>query len=870
MDKEGPVPGASVDLQEVLTESATPIKAITDGVGGFEVKVVPGTYAMVISKNGYATHTDLITLSDRQELSKVIKINKLTRAERLKDTVQLFRSIQSVLKSNTPIDIIYPEEIAATSQYNLGQLLHYYLTSAYSVPTTQAAGSDHVDPFSIRGLDSDQILLLVNGKRRHTNAYCHSSSTIARGTMGNDINNIPLAAIERIEILRDGASVLYGSDAVAGVINIVLKENASGGIFSSQTGANIANGGIATRTSINYGAPLVKEGKITATLELITRENPDFAGQYTGAIYGDTRDQNPAEVQKVYDNIGLGDGQVMRTGGGSIRQAAAGVVSLSMPLTPKTEVYANADASQRISNSPSYYRLPKDSLSSNPDLFPLGYQPYVLGTYANRYYTMGLRNQTGNWTFDMFHTGGENQVSYGANNTINPSLGEYSPTRFALGGITYGSKLFGFDGSYSNVLEIGGEFAPFSLIFGALSRRESYRIEAGETAAWTNGGETTPNGTPKNAFVEGFPGFSPENAIYRTRLNTAVYAGFDIAPIKALQFTGNVRYEVFESDTTLRNLSWKLAGRYSFKDYFTVRATYSTGFRAPSMSQLYFSDYQTEYVNGTYETQGLIRNIDEVSRDYGLLYVRPELVFDFGAGITATPFKNVIINLDYFNIYNTERVLQSNIFRPDNAIAGPVLAEHGLTNAMFIINAFNTTTNGFDATVSYSISREKTEWEFSAGYGTWITTINEYRLPSYFANQADQAAAQEAFYDREQQARALFAQPADKLILNAMYQYKKFTLRAQTVRFGWVEYKGSNPDGSRDQRFDPRWVTNVSSSYRAGKRITLSIGCNNLLNVFPEQLRPELSEEGRFLYSRNVNQFQAFGAHVFGKLELNL
>lgn len=868
MDKEGPVVGASVELQDVLTESATPTKAITDGVGGFEVRLAPGTYAMVVSRNGYATHTDLVTVSARQEVAKVIKITKLTRAERLRDTVQLFRSIQSVLKSNTPIDIIYPEEISATSQYNLGQLLHYYLTSAYSVPTTQAAGSDHVDPFSIRGLDSDQILLLVNGKRRHTNAYCHSSSTIARGTMGNDINSIPLAAIERIEILRDGASVLYGSDAVAGVINIVLKENAIGGTFASQAGINMADGSPANRTSINYGAPFLKEGKITATLELLTRENSDFSGTYTGKLYGDARDNDPAAVKAVYDNIGLGEGKIMRTGGGSIRQSGSGVVSLSLPLSPRAEVYANADANQRISNSASYYRLPKDSLSSNPAIYPLGYQPYITGTYANNYYTLGMRNRTGNWTFDMYHTGGSNTVAYGANNTVNPSLGANSPTRFALGSIAYGSKILGFDGSYSNVVEIGEEFAPFSLIFGAIARRETYQITAGEALAWTNGGETTPNGTPKDAFVAGFPGFSPANAIYRTRLNTAAYGGFEIAPAKALQFTGNIRYEVFESDTTLRNLSWKLAGRYSFKDYFTIRATYSTGFRAPSMSQLYFSSYQTEYVNGAYETQSLVRNIDELTHDYGVLYMRPELVYDFGAGITATPYKNLIINIDYFNIYNTERVLQSNIFRQSNALNGPILAAHGFDNAMFIINAFNTTTNGLDITANYSISRENSEWNFSAGYGTWITTINEYRLPSYFASLPDQAAAQEAFYDREQQARALFAQPADKLILNGSYQYKRVTLRLQMVRFGWVEFHGQNE--TLDQRFDPRWITNVQGTLRAGKRATLTLGCNNVFNVFPEQLRPELSEEGRFLYSRNVSQFFATGTHIFGKLELNL
>ena len=901
--------GANISIR------GTYIGTLTDEEGNFELttsKTPP--FSLEISYAGYALQ-EIQVLTGSEQVN--VSLNPGLAMEQVTIVGSRVRQRTNLDKA-VPVDLIGQKQISHSAQSSVTQIMQYSAPSFHSTPQTISDGTDHIDPAALRGLGPDQTLVLINGKRRHTSSLLNVNGTVGRGTVGTDLNSIPAYAIDRIEVLRDGAAAQYGSDAIAGVVNIILKEKVNYASVDLQTGVSMPNafggpdggdvpselipefnndGGM-YRIAGNFGLGIGKSGGfLNATIEHSDKGATNRSGNYNGSIYpagyaGAKSEE--AFFQQVRDEYDFADRQVMQIGNSAVKNTGI-MLNLKLPINDNgTEIYSSAGLNVRDGEARGFYRFPSSQNRVVPQVYPDGFSPQIKSDVLDNSITLGLRTNIGEWKADFSHTYGKNAFDFTISNSINASLGTSSPTEAYAGGFSYGQNTTNVD--FSRGFEAS---FPINVGFGAEFRNENYQIVAGDEASyiaggveneWIIDGESTFVGG--SAGIQVFPGFQPQNALDENRNNIGFYSEVDFEFTEALLVSVAARYENYSDFGD--NLSWKLATRYKLNDQYNIRGSVSTGFRAPSLHQIYFNNLSTQFITDANGDQvpvqvGTFNNDSEVTKGFGIEGLKPETSTNVSFGLTGRVNDNLAFTVDGYLIDIDDRIVLSGRFSPSEELAGGVLAGDilnplGAGAAQFFTNAVSTKTKGIDVVGSYRANVPKGNLSFTlAGNFTETKVDKENGLP--VINTSDLLKGKEdVVFNREEVSRIEVAQPKSKVSVSALYELGNFSALLRATRFGEITYIHPS-DGvpsdqfstnsftgqkeSRDQVFAPKVVPDIEFAYKFTENIQWTLGVHNFTNIYPDaHQHSSNNSSGRFLFSRRVQQFGVRGMFMYTKVGL--
>lgn len=728
-----------------------------------------------------------------------------------------------------PVDIYSMGKIAeGGGQFDLAQSLQYLSPSFNSTRQTGADGADLIDSAALRGLGSDQTLVLVNGKRRHTVALVNLFGARNRGTTGTDMNSLPLLAIDNVQVLRDGAAAQYGSDAIAGVINVQLKKKAGCeavagyGQYSAGDGKNYL--------ASAYCGVKLGGGTLGITGEWQDRGRSNRADPGSLRTIGDTAVKN----KTVYLNG-------------------------EFPLAGDDKVYLTAGAQDRDASSGAWAREgvgSEDIPSRNSEaMYPNGYVPFINGDVEDRYFIVGWKSSIAGWDTDLSQTYGSNKLRYNISNTMNASIANkdllaggrgISPTSFDAGGFGFSQATTNFDVSRFFPDLLGGS----NIAFGAEYRKEKYNIVAGEPGSYIDADGV---GVGGNAGSQGFPGFFPSDATRRSRNSQAIYADWEASLTPALTVDAAIRaehYSDFGSTTTA-----KLTGSYKLSKELLLRGAASTGFRAPSLQQLYFSSTFTDFIGGQPMDVVLAPNGSTVANAAGVPALKQEKSKNFTAGITFKPGMDTSVTVDLYQINIRDRIVLTGRFDADNYPAlGTILAGLGVGQAQFFVNSINTRTRGLDVTAS---NRAK----FGAGQ---LATFLALNVSSTRVTGINAPASLKGFENvlLSERERLFIEQggPRSKATLGFEYSQGAWTGEAKVVHFG-KQTQGSFEEGVF-LHYKPKTSMDLGLTWQATPALKLSVGGNNVFNVKPTRQDPDQTDNG--FYYDSV-QFGLNGASYYAR-----
>ena len=877
----GPLPGAS--LHVVGTARGT----VSDREGRFELRVSPGSHTLQVTFIGYQSARQAVEVAAGDTVD--VEFELLGQALAGDEVVVVgSRTVRTALETPAPVDVLSESEIRQSGETEINRTLRQLAPSFNASHQSIADGSDHVDPASLRGLGPDQVLVLVNGKRRHSSALVHVNGTFGRGTVGVDLNAIPKAAVERIEILRDGAAAQYGSDAIAGVINIVLKENTESLQLNSLMGTTGEGDGDQVKTDMNCGFALENGGFITVTGEFFDRGRTARGGHYTGT---DTTWLN--ENGLPGDAFNMKIGQSKATVGASFYNAV-------YPLGGGAQLYSSGGLSYRRGRATGFYRLP----GSQPErvvfeLYPDGFLPQINPDIEDRSFSAGVRGARGAWDVDFSLTRGGNSFQWNIENTNNASMGAASPVSFDAGRLGFSQT----SGNLDLVRPLRLEAVErATLVLGSEFRVENYRIEAGQFESYSLGNgdpgdisrltagvdyDTTASGSLKAAGSQVFGGFRPANEVDRFRNSISAYAGLENQVSERLTVDVGGRFEQFSDFGSTAN--GKLAMRLGLHNRLAVRATASNGFRAPSLHQVWFNSVSTQFVADE-ETGELVprevltaNNRSAVAREFGIGRLAAETSVNLSGGIAARPWRNLSISADFYRISIEDRIVLTSRFSASNDAFGAILEPFrgaGVTQAQFFANAVNTSSRGADLVASYGAGVGIGALTLSAAASLSVTSVEAVNIPEELIaafrqangrtpNDSEREIIRSTLFNREERNRFEDALPGSKFNLSARYHLNRVVILAAATYYGSVEYKPINED--HDETFGGKTLIDLDVACGVFPGVRLSAGANNLLNTFPEEHRKEANIGSRgFLYSRRVTQFGTNGGFYYGRLSLDL
>ena len=805
----------------------------TDGNGNFEIKVKGFPVTLIAKYVGFQNKSIEVTNADTAIIFKLDPNNSLDEV-----VVTGNRSkVRSVLNSAVPIDKLYAEDLKSSGQVTFDKMLAYKIPSFNSSTQAISDATAHFDPADLRGLGPSRTLVLVNGKRKNQSALVYINDTPGKGEVGTDMKSIPFSAIERVEVLRDGASSQYGSDAIAGVVNIILKKQTNYTEVSLTSGVTSQGDGFNFGADLNSGFKIADKGFVNFNLSYLDQKKTNRAARpgkddlfevaADDATWGDWLSRNP--------DLGMTIGQ-------PDSKMGALVVNAEYPLSDKTTLYAFGDVNIRKGTSFALYRAPYWVSDPNNLLHEAGstyngFQPTFNTDIFDNLGSIGIRSNVFGFNADFSLTAGSNKVDYTVGNTLNVSLGATSPTEFNVGGYTF-SQLVG-NADFSRT------FDKVTFGFGTEVRKEQYEARAGQEESYVGGG------------AQSFPGLQPANALKKNRNNVGVYTTLDYDVTEAFLIGGSIRYENYSDFGD--NISWKVNSRYKLNNDVAIRASFSTGFRAPALHQIYLSNIQTLVSGGTISNQGTFNNVDPAVRGIGVPQLSAERSQNISTGITFRSGANFSASLDFYHIKVKDRVLFSGEvgFDGDDTTTNPVeqvLLANDITSMKFFINAVNTITKGVDVVLNYK--------NLEIGSGklgiSLASNIANTKIDGKIATPAILTANGYDIFNRKEQGRILNSRPNTKVLLGANYDLKKATFIFNNTYFGEVTWQHAS-DISKDQTFAGKIITDLGVAYKITNTLSANVMVNNLLNVYPDKLDPKgdvvTNLGGRFKYAWEVNQF---------------
>lgn len=733
-----------------------------------------------------------------------------------------------------PVDVLPMAEVAESgAQFDLAQALQYTVPSFNSTRQTGGDGADLVDGAALRGLGSDQTLVLINGKRRHTVSLVNIYGARDRGNTGTDFNSIPVLAIDRIEILRDGAAAQYGSDAIAGVMNIALKRSigceaiAGYGQYSRGDGDNWI-------ASAYCGTGFANGGVLSVTGEWQDRGRSNRA-----------TDANP-----------------MRTIGDSKVENRTLYLNGDMPVGDAFTAYFTLGAQDRDASSGAWARegIGSDDIPSrnSPAMYPDGFVPFIDGDIEDRYGILGMRGEVAEWFWDLSYTYGFNSLDYNIRNTMNASMANLdwltggagiSPTEFDAGGFQFRQNTANFDMSrYYDGIANG-----LNVAFGAEARREHYSIHAGEPGSYLDYDGVGEGG---NAGSQGFPGFQPTDVGSYRRSSSAAYADLELDVTDRLMTAFAARYEHYSDFGSTLNGKFAMAFRAS--DDVLLRASVSTGFRAPSLQQTYFSSTITDFIGGVPVDIVIAPNNSALANAAGIPALKEEKSSSFTVGMTWSPTDALSMTLDAYRISIDDRVVLSGEFDNTDPSIGSVLDDLGVGLARFFFNSVDTRTTGLDLTLAHHAEVGSGTLNSFLGFNYTKTTIERIHTPPALVGRED------TLLNERERLFIENAAPRMKAILGFDYTVGKWNPGIKFVHFG-EQTLGTWSGAPFYQSYAAKFSADVSLGYNFTDNAKLTVGATNVFDVFPSKQDPDETDNGHIYESV---QFGLNGTAYFARFWL--
>ncbi len=751
-------------------------------------------------------------------------------------------SDRTVTESASPIDIITVETLEATGTTELAVALSRALPSLNFPRPAISDGTVAVRPAQLRGLSPDHVLVLVNGKRRHTTALVNINGTQGRGSSPADLNAIPIASIERVEVLRDGASAQYGSDAIAGVVNIVLKGSNEGGSIAGRYGQYSAGDGETYQITGDAGFKLGSDGFLHLAAQGVHNDGTDRARPFIG-----TPTTTTAPLGRVSER--LGDPEIDQYG-----------FSWNAGLEPADGIdfYSFGTLSRRDALSNGFFRPAGDTRNIR-SIYPDGFLPQIRNIAEDRAFVAGLKGVTANeFSVDLSYNYGNSDLSFDIENTLNRSLGPSSPTQFYAGALESSHHIVNLDVTRS--FDVGWLEYPLYLAFGGEYRRDEFEQRAGEPGSYINGGALLPNGSPAPSGAQVFAGFQPSDARAFDRHSYAVYA--DVEADITERFTMGLALRAEDYSDFGNTTSGKVSGRFAFTDSVALRGTYSTGFRAPSLQQQFFQSTATNFISvpGVGLTPFEIRTFrvtDPAAIALGAQPLRAEESTNASLGLVLQPIDDLYITIDAYRIEIEDRIVLS-----ENLTSTAVrnfLGANGFPNVgggRYFTNAIDTTTDGVDVVATYRWEVGDGHVNFTGGFNYNKTDIDRVapNPPSLAA--IDPAAVR---FGRIENGRLTDGSPRDKVLLGGVWNTGPWAFSAFATRYGEITVFGATPP--LDQTFDSKWTLDVSASYRID-RWNFTLGADNVLDEYPDEVIFPNSRGGQIAYN-NSSPFGFNGAFMY-------
>lgn len=920
------LPGVSVIVKGTSTGTST------DFDGKYEIKA-ESTATLIFSYVGFTTKevkvngktTINVTLSSGVALDEVVVVGSRNPKRTSVDTA-------------VPVDIIdVTELVSAGPQVNLNQILNYVAPSFTSNTQTISDGTDHVDPASLRGLGPDQVLVLINGKRRHAGSLVNVNGTFGRGSVGTDLNAIPAASIDRIEVLRDGAAAQYGSDAIAGVINIVLKKSTNELNVNVTSGANFTKNandqtggkdGETTNVSANYGLDLgTKGGFINFTGDFDVRQPYSRMKEWEGNIFNlfntveryannDNYDLSKLLDDDVSDVIQYATAAGINLGGATTKVDLRSVLSanntdaeltargltrsdfnmrvgqsslrggrffanFSLPLDDHgTELYSFAGMSSRTGNSAGFYRQPNESRTYTP-AYMNGFLPEINSDIKDKSFAIGIKGKINDWDVDFSNTWGKNAFLYTIGNTFNASLQKASPTTFDAGGFSFMQNTTNLDISkfYEDSME------GLNIAFGGEYRVENYEIVAGELpsyAQYTSDGQviTLASQVPAKDFFgnsrpggsQVFPGFSPANELSRGRTSIAGYFDMEADVSKSFLLSFATRYENYSDFGS--TLNFKVATRIKASENTNIRAAFNTGFRAPSLPQLFFNSTSTIFDNlGNPQEVGTFSNDSKAAKLLGIPSLKQETSRSISLGFTSNlPDAHLTVTVDGYFVAIDNRVVYTGQFKAPAGAQGDelrlLLSQANASAASFFANAIDTQSKGIDLVLTHKASFGDHTQLKSDLSGTFSKTIKVGAVKS--SKVLRDAGLEGTYFPEDSRVYLEQAVPRTKINLSNSLTTDKFNIFLRNVWFG--EVTEATTTVANQQIFGSKLVTDLSFGYKVSEATTITVGANNLFDIYPDMADPAFNNRssGRFDWSRRAQQFGIGGRFLFARLNFVL
>jgi iron complex outermembrane receptor protein len=803
-----------------VTVSSDGASAVTDAEGRYELTVPRGLVRVTAMLQGFQTRAASVDTSHgdaTQDFTISVSFGQ--------EITVGSRAIGAEQEKAVPIDVISQEQIEASPSTETNQIIQKIAPSFNFPRPTITDGTDSVRPATLRGLGPDQLLVMLNGKRRHASALVNANNSVGRGSSGVDLNAIPAAAVESVEILRDGAAAQYGSDAIAGVINLVLKSSPAPLEFAAKAGMTTHGDGQMLDLSADGGwglgrGALVLVGEYRVRYET-NRAAPDPRDQIVAGDAGNNAVPQP--------NTHWGD---------SYARDSMIFANFNLPLSAdgKRIFYAFGGFSNRHGSHGGFYRRALQA-QNWPNIYPLGFLPLIQPRIVDSSFHAGTRGEMRRWFYDLSTGYGRNKFDFYVADSLNTSLGPTSTQKKFYAG-SLADDLWTANLDVSRPFKLGAMSGPLNVAWGLEWRRDGFEQMAGEPNSYINGGVRDRNGAVAPAGAQVFPGFQPSNEVDVSRNSKSVYLDLegDVLPMLRLGVAG--RYEDFSDfgDTT----NGKITARFSPLRELILRGSLSTGFRAPSLSQGNWSAISTNFLTNPATGQlepfqtGTYRVDSEVARSLGAEPLKAEKAKNFSAGIVWQPLANLELTADYFHIDIDDRIVFSGNFTGARIL--PLIQPFGATAARFFTNAIDTETNGYDLVANYQRALFGGRMDFSAAYSANETEIvGEIRTPPQLAG------LELVLFDRIEERRIECGQPKDNVRLMQSFRRSSWNVTLRESRYGeYCSFSALVPDPNLgpipadDQTFSPEWIADLELAYRWGD-YSFTVGAENLFDNFPDR-----------------------------------
>jgi len=830
-ENNDPLPGASVVIKGTTTGTTT------DFDGKFSIDIDQGD-VIVVSYVGFSTNElsydggDLVvTLTEGETLDEVLVTGNRSKP-------------RTAIDSAVPIDNIKTSDIQNVGEASIERALTFSIPSFNSQDQAISDATAGFSPADLRGLGPSRTLVLINGKRVNQQAQAYLNRTPGKGEVGINLKSIPLAAVERIEVLRDGASSQYGSDAMSGVMNFILKKDSAFSTISAGTGITSEGDGFQFNMDYNTTLPFGNGGRINLTLAYTDQEKTNRAGS-PGLNEVDESTARQNEIDFAANDPTLG----MIVGRPDLQQKTI-FANITHPVGENAEFYMTHGYSERWNRSFAYYRFPgwrqdvadANFLTSAPEDF-VGYHPTFEGDIKDFFNVVGIDLDLGNdWMMDLSVTHGKNSIYYNVNRSVNRDYladNGWSPTSFKPGGYAFSNLIQNADLTKSFSDQV-------SFSAGVEYKTEKFEAFPGDPFSRYGGGS------------DSFAGISLDQEGEWDRNNVAVYSGVDVDFSDDLLVSAAVRYEDFSDFGS--NFSWKMASRYKLGDKSAVRASYSTGFRAPSLHQKYLSNTQYIIVAGSSEPllQGTLQNGSPEALALGIKDLFAETSQNLTAGITFGNGSNFSGSVDFYSINVDDRILfTSQLQGAEGSDLSQTLSDAGLYAVQAWINAGNTKTTGLDFVLNWR--GDNLDLGLIGNFNE--TTLESIDTPSELAGVN--------IFTREEAGLITNSRPKSKIILTADYSTDRWDMGVYNTHFGEVTVTAPESGGD-DQALAAKLITDFRLSYKFTPQLSLNGIVNNAFDVYPDETLASTNTAqagGRFRYSSEVQQHGQLGRNY--SLSLN-